>query len=355
MRALHVLETLAAGGVETTFLNVLRHFPAGTRGRADRHDVLALRGGALETEYRAAAAHVYIQSPRAWGALLAEGDYDVIYVLFERAAVELLPRAAATSTARIVYGKNYDFSGQWRSTEGFTWSTDDALMTAADGVTFTTAALAAAYRDNASRGLVLGKAADVSPLLTLPPAGADVPHRILAIANPTPRKRLGDLIEALARVKAAVPDAELRIIGHGDPAEVTRLCALAESLGLGASVTLPGGTRDVRAELARARVVALSSASEGVPTALLEGMAAARPIVTTDCGHVHSIVDDGVEGFVVPVGDVPALARRLTALLEAPDVARAMGTRGRTRATPHAVESVAARLSAYLHDVAGAH
>ena len=112
--------------------------------------------------------------------------------------------------------------------------------------------------------------------------------------------------------------------------------------------TLAGVSRDIAAELSQSRIVALVSGSEGVPTALLEGMAAARPVVTTAAGHVGSIVDDGVEGFVVPIGDIAAIADRLSALLSNRTLAGVMGRRGRERAAHHSVERIAARLADVL-------
>lgn len=342
---LHVVDSLAAGGVETTFLHVLRRLAG-----AATHDVLALSGGALEREFGAAARRLVVtRRTTEIARLLDEGDYDVVHVLFERAAERVVPLVVTRAKAAIVYGKNYDFSGQWRTTEGFEWTPDDALMAACDRVTFTTPQLAAGYdAAERARGCVLGKAADVRPLLEIGPPADEVPDRVLVIANPTPRKRLGDLVAALTRVRREVPGVELRVVGAGDATETRRLAAAAREAGVADRFVLAGHSRDVAAELAGSRVVALSSASEGVPTALIEGMAAGRPVVTTDAGHVRAIVDEGVEGFIVPVGDVAALADRLSRLLGSRPLAAEMGARGRRRAAAHAVEAVAERLSAVL-------
>ncbi len=349
MRILHVLETLAAGGVETTFLEVLKHLPrAGVS-----HDVLAFAGGALEPEFRA-AANVVIVEPRqpALARLVTDRPYDIAHVLFERCALRLLPDLLTRTSTRVVYGKNYDFSGQWRSTEGFIWAADDALLAACDAVTFTTPQLARAFPDAAARATILGKGANVRPLLGMPTPGPDVPNQVLVIANPTPRKRLGDLVAALASVRLQVPDATVRVVGAGDPNEVARLSAQAAAAGLQDHFRLTGPTRNIAAALASCRVFALASGSEGVPTAALEAMAAARPVVTTDAGHVRSIVGDGVHGFVVPVGDIAALAERIGRLLEDRGLAAEMGVRARTRATEHAVEHIATRLFAVLTQAA---
>jgi glycosyltransferase involved in cell wall biosynthesis len=109
---------------------------------------------------------------------------------------------------------------------------------------------------------------------------------------------------------------------------------------------------DPAPEIERARIVALPSSCEGVPTALLEGMAAGRPVVSTDVGHVSSIVDDGVEGFLVPVGDVSLLAHRLATLLGNEALATQMGRAARRRAAAHDVRRVARTLLGVLKQAA---
>ena len=70
-----------------------------------------------------------------------------------------------------------------------------------------------------------------------------------------------------------------------------------------------GTRRDVPLLLPGLDVSCLSSVHEGVPIALIETIAAGVPIVATDCGAVRNIVDDGEQGYLVPVGDVEPLRR----------------------------------------------
>ena len=64
---------------------------------------------------------------------------------------------------------------------------------------------------------------------------------------------------------------------------------------------------------------------EGVPIALIEAMAAGVPIVASDCGAVRDIVDDGEQGYLVPVGDVDRFADRLRLLAGDPDLRARLG------------------------------
>lgn len=350
LRILHVLESFAPGGMETTFLNVLRAFRSADP--AVEHHVLAFAGGPLDGGYRAAAHEVAIGCDPDTLDAHVEGDYDVIHLLFERCAYRLLPDLLARSRARVVYGKGYDMGGMYRLNEGLGWQADASMLAAADHVTFTTAQLAAGYDLPSGRSTVLRKAADVARFAALPDPRDTTPRRIVCVANLHPRKRLGDLIAALAIVRARVPDAEVRLVGGGNAAERARLESLARALGLADAVSFAGTRADVVPEIAGARVMALPSSCEGVPTALIEAMAAGRPVVSTDVGHVRSIVDDGVEGFLVPVGEVAQLADRIVHLFADEAAAARMGRAARARAQRHDVGAVAAMLLATLRDVA---
>jgi glycosyltransferase involved in cell wall biosynthesis len=350
MRILHVLESFAPGGMETTFLNVLRNFRVADD--SIRHDVLAFAGGALEQRYRDTAHTVSIGCDRETIDGHLEHPYDLVHILFERCAYRLLPHLLARSATPVVYGKGYDMGGMYRLNEGLRWQADESMLMACDGATFTTPHLAAGYEIPAGRTTVLRKAADVARFQQLADPDSATPTRIVCVANLHPRKRLGDLILALERIRRVVPDAEVRLVGGGDAAEAARLTALARERGLADAVSLAGTAADVAPEIASARVIALPSSCEGVPTALLEGMAAGRAVVATRVGHVASIVDDEVEGFLIAPGDVAALADRLTRLLTDADLAAAMGKAARTRAARHDVRVIAGVLLTALREAA---
>jgi glycosyltransferase involved in cell wall biosynthesis len=339
LRVLHVLESLAPGGIERTFLNMLR--ACRRDDETIRHDVLAFQGGALEPGYREAANGLIVAPDRTSLDACLREPYDLVHVLFERCAYRLLPRLLAQATTPVLYGKGYDMGGMYRLNEGLTWQADESMLAACDGVTFTTGDLARGYALPPGRTTVLRKAADVRAFSALAPPDPDTPQRIVCVANLHPRKRLGDLVIALAGIRRELPTAELRFVGGGNDQEAQRLARLARDLDVTDAVSFAGVVQDVPAEIARARVVALPSSCEGVPTALLEAMAAARPIVATNVGHVASIVDDGVEGFLVDVGDQAALTERLLRVLRTPSLAAAMGGAARERAATHDVRQVA--------------
>jgi glycosyltransferase involved in cell wall biosynthesis len=104
-----------------------------------------------------------------------------------------------------------------------------------------------------------------------------------------------------------------------------------KSLGLERSVELIGFRTDVARIMAAADCLVMSSDDEGVPVVALEAMAAGRPVVSTEVGSIAAAVLHGRTGFLVPKGDVAALADALVSVLGAPDRRRDLGEAGRAR------------------------
>jgi glycosyltransferase involved in cell wall biosynthesis len=134
-------------------------------------------------------------------------------------------------------------------------------------------------------------------------------------------------LRAAARVRAAVPDAAFVIAGEGKLMEGLR--GLAAQLGLKSDVFFIGRCERVAELLSVSDVCALSSTAEGFSNAIVEYMAAARPVVVTDVGGAREAVLEGETGYIVPAGDDRLMAERMIELLHDPKRARAMGERGR--------------------------
>lgn len=137
------------------------------------------------------------------------------------------------------------------------------------------------------------------------------------------------LLEAAERLRDELPGARYLIVGAGE--EERRLRAQAQQSGLGDRVVFAGYRRDIPAIMAAMDVFVLPSRRENMPQVLLEAMAMARPIVSTASIGVREIVEDGVTGFVVPPGDVGALADRLRALALDGRLRERMGAGARAR------------------------
>lgn len=133
--------------------------------------------------------------------------------------------------------------------------------------------------------------------------------RLLAVGTLKPIKGFDTLLDAFARLRAHV-DARLLILGAGG--ERAALEAQVQRLGLQGQVFLPGFVKDPGPYYQRADLHVLSSTGEGLPTVLIEALAAGTPVVSTDCpSGPREILVDGRYGRLVPVGDAAALAEAM--------------------------------------------
>jgi glycosyltransferase involved in cell wall biosynthesis len=129
---------------------------------------------------------------------------------------------------------------------------------------------------------------------------------VVALGRLVPQKDYPTLLAAFTRVRASLP-ARLVIVGEGPLRR--RLEALVSRLGLAGAVAFAGHADNPFPYLAAADLQVLASRSEGMPSALIEGLACGCPIVATDSpGGSAEILDHGRFGALVPVGDAPALA-----------------------------------------------
>lgn len=142
------------------------------------------------------------------------------------------------------------------------------------------------------------------------------------------------LLRAFAKVREAVPQAVLVLIGEGELR--TALSRRADELGLVDCVRFLGDRGDVAQLLAGFDVFVLSSRTEGYSIALLEASAAGLPIVATDVGGNCEIVADGRSGRLVPAADAVALAAAISQILEHAPLRQAWGAAARAWAEQHA-------------------
>ena len=158
------------------------------------------------------------------------------------------------------------------------------------------------------------------------------PFTVLYAGRLRTRKAVAVLLEAFARLRERVPDAELIVVGDGE--QRPALEAQAERLGIAGATRFEGARPHdaMPAYYRSADVFCLPSLYEGFPLAIVEAMAAGLPVVATAVAGVPEAVADGVTGRVVPAEDADALAEALAALAADPEGTRAMGDAGRARA-----------------------
>jgi poly(glycerol-phosphate) alpha-glucosyltransferase len=169
----------------------------------------------------------------------------------------------------------------------------------------------------------------------LPPEPAERPardpRRVTIMARLEPQKRLQDAIAAFERVVAAVPDARLDIYGEGGRREA--LQAEIDGRRLGAHVRLRGFDPEARDALWTSSAFLMTSSFEGYPLSTLESMSRGCPVVSYDIKYgPREQISDGADGFLVPWGDVDALADRVVELLRSPELVARMSAAARETA-----------------------
>lgn len=160
---------------------------------------------------------------------------------------------------------------------------------------------------------------------------------VLAVARLDKRQKG---LRFLVSAAALVPEAQFVFAGEGP--ERPELEAQARSLGIQERVTLLGLRDDIPDLLACCDLLVLPSLSEGFGVAVLEAMAASKPVVASAIGGVDEVVLDGETGILVPPGDPAALASAIRRILEDPVLARRMGEAGKVRAQLFSRESMIA-------------
>jgi glycosyltransferase involved in cell wall biosynthesis len=138
----------------------------------------------------------------------------------------------------------------------------------------------------------------------------------------------GTFLRAAVRVHRAMPEAAFVIAGEGGL--MNELRALAAELGIQGDTFFTGRCQRIAELLSISSVCVLSSKAEGFSNAILEYMAAARPVVVTDVGGANEAVIEGETGFLVRAGDDENMAARIVALLRDSERAYVMGLRGRS-------------------------
>ena len=176
--------------------------------------------------------------------------------------------------------------------------------------------------------------------------GPGVLHGVLYVGRLHRQKGVDTLVRA---VPLLPPDVPVTLAGDGP--ERAALEKLAARLGVADRVRVTGFLphRQVPELLAGAAVAVLPSRYEELGTALVEAMAAGRPVVASAVGGIPELVRDGVDGLLVPPGEPVALATAVRALLADPQLAARLGSHGRDRVAEHDWARLAARvLEIYL-------
>jgi len=132
---------------------------------------------------------------------------------------------------------------------------------------------------------------------------------------------------AAQKVLQQFPDAQFLVSGSGP--EEDRLRELSRSLSIDKQVTFVPSLNDFSAAIQAMDIFCLPSLKQGLGSIMLEAMARGRPVIATKTGGVYSVVQDQVNGLIVPPGDIESLAQHMIELLKDPVRARELGEAGR--------------------------
>lgn len=144
---------------------------------------------------------------------------------------------------------------------------------------------------------------------------------VIHISNFRSVKRIPDLIRAFAKIVEKVP-SKLLLVGEGP--EVPRIRRLVDMLGVTENVIFTGKRDDLPELLSFSDVMVLPSEKEAFGLVLLEGFACGVPAVGTMAGGIPEVIEEGINGHIVPIGDPDAIAEKTLRILSDSDVHQQM-------------------------------
>lgn len=150
---------------------------------------------------------------------------------------------------------------------------------------------------------------------------------ITILAHMEPRKGYDTLLDALPLILTKVPTAKVLAVGDGSYRRIVE--NRVHEMNLSEKVIFAGFREDIADILAATDVLASPSYLEGCCNSLLEGMAAAKPVVGTNCGGTPELIEDGINGIIVPVKDAEALANAIVRLLTNKELAERLAACGK--------------------------
>ncbi|MFF0298207.1 glycosyltransferase [Kitasatospora sp. NPDC004614] len=354
-RVLWLAKGLGRGGAEQLLVNCARHADR-SRYAIEVAYVLPHKD-ALVPALAAAGLPVHCLGAapaRRWPlrlrALLAERRYDLVHTHMPVPAVaaRLLPgRRKLVHTEHNLW-ERYRLPTRWAN--ALTYGRNDAVIAVSHAV----AAGIERRRPGdwltvVHHGPDLGDAPSGPAARRAARAELGLPEDALVIGtvgNLTAKKDQATLLAAFALLRREHPNSRLVLVGSG-PLEAQ----LRERAGEG--VLFAGSRGDVPALLPGLDVFCLSSRQEGLPVALMEAMTSGLPSVVTRVGGMPEVLDDGVEGRLVPPGDPAELVTALKELAADPGLRARMGAAARERSksfdvagAQRAIERVYARVLA---------
>jgi glycosyltransferase involved in cell wall biosynthesis len=247
-------------------------------------------------------------------------------------ALSLGSSTAQGRAPRLVASRRVDFHLKGNSFSRWKYRQVEAFLAASEAIR----QMLVADGVPAERTVTVHEGIDVDHVAAAPPVNVHeafwLPHQAPVVGNVAalvPHKGQRYLIEAAHLVVQEVPDARFIVLGEGELRE--HLEKQVHEHHLEKHVLLPGFRTDVLGCIKGFDLFVMSSVTEGLGTSLLDAMACGRPIVATRAGGIPEIVEDGINGTLVPPRDAAALAAAIVRALKDEGWRRRMGEAGLAR------------------------
>lgn len=161
---------------------------------------------------------------------------------------------------------------------------------------------------------------------------------ILTVAEINTNKNHKQVIDAIKALRDYYSNIYYLIVGTGEKEEELKNYVLISNLG--SKIRFSGYREDIPEILNAIDIFGLTSLREGLPRAIMEAMAAGKPIVATNVRGNRDLVRDGVNGYLIPVNDIEATAKVIVKLVENKNLRLRMGEEGRKIIQDYAIEKV---------------
>ena len=165
------------------------------------------------------------------------------------------------------------------------------------------------------------------------------------------QKRNDVMIEAFKIFSKSFPEYKLYFYGRGGDEEKVR--ALVTRSGVEEKVIFPGFTTNPHKEMANSKMFVLTSDFEGIPNTLMDAMALGLPCVSTDCrpGGAKLLIENGINGFIVPKGDSAAVAEKMNLIAGNPEMADRIGNNAKGIVSKYSKEEIGNLWNEYLEKI----
>jgi len=279
------------------------------------------------------------------GKIIRKEAPDIVFCVGITRLFDVVFATVLKSNVRVVY---FEVSNPYKNLHDKTWKLlKRPLSRVADGCLFQTERAAGYYPISVrKRSAVIPNPIESQRYENL----KDISKRkkvIVSAGRLIPLKGYDVLLKAFSKVSDVFPDYNLVIYGEGGERE--SLSVLSKTLGISHKVNFPGFSEDIISDIYDASVFVLSSHHEGMPNTLMEAMACGIPCVSTDCEMgPRELIDDGVNGLLVPVGDVDKMADAIISLLSSSEFASSLGKNAKRILKTHDERFISSKLLDYF-------